>query len=129
MRYIGIDYGKRNIGIAISDEAENFAFPHAVWTNDKSFVRKLKELIDIDSIKGVVVGLPLNFKGEDTETSRLVRKFVDKLAQEIGIQIFFENELFTTILAKRIQGEIATIDASSAALILESFLQRRKNKM
>lgn len=127
MRYLGIDYGEKNIGLAVSDEIGDFVFPLSVLSNNAHFLKKLNDVIKDKDIGSIVIGLPLNFKSEETEMSKQIRKFGKKLGNYIELPIFFENEVLTSQAAARIQGEISTLDASSAALILESFLQRKKS--
>ena len=126
MRYLGIDYGDKRIGIAISDEEGQFAFPKMVARNEWSEVReKTKNFIEKNNIATIVVGLPQNFKGEDTEQTRKVRAFTERLRKELGVEIVFENEILTSKYVEKNRGATKEmVDASSAALILQSFLDR-----
>lgn len=129
MRYLGIDYGEKRVGLAVSDEAESFAFPRVVLKNDKKLFAALGDFIKKEKIGAVVIGLPLNFKGEETAQSQTTRGFSRRLEKELAIPIFFENEILTTKTARQIQGDVLSLDASSASLILESFLQRKKRDL
>src|SRR3989338_3132273 len=132
-RYLGIDYGDKRIGIAISDEDWRFAFPKLVVRNEGVEVReKIKNFIEKNNIATIVVGLPQNFKGEDTQQTKKVRAFAEKLKKELGVEVVFENELLTTKAVEHYPpaGGAAPkhmVDASSAALILQGYLDR-KNK-
>lgn len=129
MRYLGIDYGEKRVGIALSDEAEGFAFPFAVLKNDRNLSAAFKNIVEKEKVAAFVVGLPFNFKGEKTKMSKKIEDFSSQLKETFHIPVFFENEVLTTKVARQIQGETASLDASSAALILESFLQRKRREL
>lgn len=124
MRYLGIDYGDRRIGIAISDEEGRFAFPKMVVRNEWLEVReKLSTLIQDNKINIFVVGLPQNFRGEDTKQTQKVRVFAERLKKELGAEVVFENEVLTSRQIEKTGASTkAMIDASSAALILQQHL-------
>lgn len=141
MKYLGIDYGARNIGIAISDEGGKMAFPNVVLDNNSDLIGKIKEIIEEEKIEGVVLGESLNFAGEPNSIMKQITPFKEKLEKEIGQEVFFEKELFTSAEADKIQGEnlrnirkedrrnskvnLDKNDASAAALILRSFLDKQ----
>ena len=131
MRYLGIDYGDKRIGIAISDEEGKFAFPKLVVRNEWLEVRKtLSDFISSEHIKGIVIGLPQNFKGKDTQQTKKVRDFAEKLKKELGVEVVFENEILTSRQIKKTGASTREmIDASSAALILQSYLDRKHSTL
>ena len=77
MKYLGIDYGKKRVGLAISDDLGNMAFPKAVLENDPELLKKIKEIILNEKVEAVVMGESKNFKGEP-----------NKIMQEINIVSF-----------------------------------------
>lgn len=131
LRYLGIDYGDKRIGIAISDEEGRFAFPKMVVRNGWLEVREqLSKLVRDNKIEAIVVGLPQNFKGIDTQQTQKVRVFAERLHKELGVEVIFENELLTTKEVKHYPPQSGAaprhmVDASSAALILQSFLDKK----
>ncbi|OGF74493.1 hypothetical protein A3J56_00970 [Candidatus Giovannonibacteria bacterium RIFCSPHIGHO2_02_FULL_46_20] len=139
MRYLGIDYGDKRIGTAISDEEGKFAFPKLVISRPRRalplaggtlsvVIEKLNTLIQENKIKTIVVGLPQNFKGEDTQQTKKVRVFAEKLTKELGVEIVFENEILTSKQVDKNGGATKEMqDAAAAALILQGYLDR-KNK-
>lgn len=131
MRRLGIDYGDKRIGIAISDEEGRFAFPKMILQNTPHLFNDLKEIVSLeyfDKIIAVVVGLPQNFKGEDTQQTQKVRVFARRLEKELGVEVIFENEILTSRQIEKTDASAKSlIDASSAALILQGHLDR-KNK-
>ncbi len=125
MRYLGIDYGEKRIGLAISDEEEKMAFPHAVLQNGGSTISDIMELCGVNKIKTVVLGESRNYKGEENSIMQKAHEFADDLEAN-GLKVIFEAEVLTTMQAERIQGKKDDIDASAAAIILQSFLDRQK---
>ena len=126
-RCLGIDYGDKRIGIAISDEEGKFAFPKLVVRGEWLEVRKtISEIVQENKIKTIVAGLPQNFKGEDTKQTRKVRVFAERLRKELGVEIVFQNEILTSKQVDKIGGSTKEMqDAAAAALILQSFLDHK----
>lgn len=129
MRYLGIDWGAKRIGIALSDEAHTMAFPHRViqFRDFESFLTELSDIIRKEEVATLIIGLPLGMNQQETEQTRIVREAAKRISGALGIPVVFENELFTSKLAAREQGKGQKHDASSAALILQSFLDRRES--
>lgn len=129
-KYIGVDYGTKRIGLAISSPDGSMAFPLSVIENRRS-EDSAQEIWRICQEKGeitdVVLGESKNFKGEDNVVMGEVRKFSELLRAK-GLTVIFEPEIMSTIQAERIQGQKANIDASAAAIILQSYLERMKKE-
>lgn len=124
MKILAIDYGEKWIGLAISDEKHEWAFPHKVLENDRNLFKNLAEIAKNENIYKIVIGLPLNKNMKPTEQTRAVENWAQKLIQAVEVPIDFENEIFTTKMAQRTGGKE---HARAAALILESYLKRQKN--
>ena len=130
MKYLGIDYGSKRIGLALSDKEGSFAFPREVVVN-KGLERAVEEIIqtiDREEVGVVIVGHSANFKGEDNPIMRDVRQFVDTLKRRIDMPVHLEPEFMTSMQASRITGKNSGIDAQAAALILQSFLDKEHGK-
>ncbi len=124
MRLLGIDYGEKRIGIALSDQDKRMAFPHSVVDN-KGFAliaKEIKKIIKKENVGGIVMGLSINFHKKENPIMKNAREFASILEKETKLKVVFENEMFTSALAERIQGKNKMIDASAATLILESYL-------
>lgn len=121
MRHLGIDYGKKRIGLALSDPDGRIAFPREV-VNDLGGVL---EFARREGVELVIIGLPLSATGEETETSRAARQFGVRLEEALQLPVEFENELFSTKLAEESSPK-GNADASAAALILQSYLDRQR---
>ena len=131
-RILGIDYGNRRIGLAISDTLNIFAKPfHTIDKNKKpKFLNEIHEVIKNKKIEKVVVGLPLNMKGIDSEQTKIVREFVQTLKKKINIPIIFQDERLSSKSAKEylIMQNISpsknkkSVDSVAASIILQEFL-------
>lgn len=126
MRYLGIDHGDKRIGIALSDEEGRIAFPLLTINNNGNapVSRALKELIQKEHIERMVMGLPVSLDGRETDQTKKVRSFTAYLERHIDISVVFKNEMLTSHMAEREGIKKEHIDESSAALILQSYLDR-----
>ena len=124
MRYLGIDYGLKRIGLAVSDEEGRIAFPMGVMMNRdidvviKEIVQKIKK----EYIDRVVVGIPIGLDQRETDQTRLTSIFLTVLKKKVSIEIVTENEMLTSRMAIDAGMRDENIDAASAALILQSYL-------
>lgn len=133
-RIAGIDYGKARIGIAVSDEREILASPICCLKTGKTLEETAKtiaqELSRHVPLKGIVIGLPLQLKGEDSPMSKEVRELAKLLMSLCPVPITLWDERLTTAQVERTLKESHVsrkkrsekIDALCAALILQSFL-------
>src|SRR3990167_10271373 len=136
MRYLGIDYGTKRVGVAISDEAGEFALPFLVLPNDKRLIAAMAAICREKNIGTVVIGESKNFAGEDNPLQEKINQFKKELEQIIGLPVELEPEFFTSAEAARLQLRYPDgrrrankmLDASAAALILKSFLDKFSQK-
>ncbi|MFA6253809.1 MAG: Holliday junction resolvase RuvX [Candidatus Paceibacterota bacterium] len=129
MRYLGIDYGNRKVGLAISDEAGSFAFPYQVIKNEgvDKLVGQIEKICDNEGIGIIVLGESLDLSGEANPIQKDISVFKEKLEKEAGREVVLQKEFFTTREARRVIDENGTdseTDARAAALILKSYLDR-----
>lgn len=129
MKYLGIDFGTKKIGIALSSDAGTMGFPHSVIQNTAQVQQEIAQIIADENITALVVGDSKNFRGEENIVAESARAFARSLSLQCNIPIHFETETFTTQEARRypdgtrMKGS-PNVDASAAALILTNFLQR-----
>lgn len=131
MRYLGIDYGSKRVGLALSDEHGRFASPYAVWPADEKLVEKVANLCAEKAVGGIVLGESRDLRGVPNPIMKQVIKFQSALAAAVPCSIVYEPELFTSIEAGRSPAGGAAklsddgwLDARAAALILKSYLDR-----
>ena len=122
MKFLGIDYGKRKIGLATSDELSRFAFPYAVLDNSPVLYSELKIICENEGVKKIVVGESLNYQGEPNIVMKEIIIFKNKLSILTGLPAVLHPEVLSTKQANRIQKETAMLDARAAAIILQSYL-------
>jgi putative Holliday junction resolvase len=125
MRYLGIDFGEKRVGIALSDEGGKIAFPQAVLINDKDLLKNIVDLCMKNAVEAVVMGESRDYHGKINEIMWKIDGFRKQL-EALGIKVIFEPEFMTSVQASQITGENDMIDASAAAIILQSYLDKNK---
>jgi len=131
-KLLGLDYGEKRIGLAISDETGQMAKPYGIILNiSQGFaVKKIKEICKKERIGKIIIGLPLSLKGEIKRQAEKTKGFAEYLGREVALPIVLEDERFTTKEAERILKERAIkskkerLDMLSAVLILKQHLDR-----
>ena len=126
MRKMGIDYGTKRVGVALTDDQGLMAFPHGVLKNDNELLRSLVSLIEEKGVEEIVIGHSLGRDGEPNKVHAAVEGLVTDLTLQVGLPVHFEPEQYTTQEAIRFQGRNDETDASAAAIILNSFITRKK---
>jgi len=124
MRLLGIDYGAKRIGIAISDEGGKLAFPREILPNDKNIFKSLGKVIEEENIGEIVIGESSDFAGKPNPIAKQIETFSRELKKRFKLPVYKEKEFLTTIEARR-YGESNKVDASAAALILQRYLDRK----
>ncbi len=133
MRYMGIDYGSRRVGVALSDELGTMGFPHSIITNTPRLLDEICALIAKEHVAVVVMGESQNFSGEDNPIAKEARAFSAALTERTGVAVQFEPEVLTSEEARQAPAKVGKtrspkkhtpIDDSAAALILTSYLSR-----
>ncbi len=126
MRILGIDYGTKRVGVAISDPEGRMAFPLATYPNNDALLKEIGGLCVKKEVELLVVGMSHDLDGTPNRVQRDIDVFVEELRAVVPVPIHLELERFSTQAALRIQGRTAQTDASAAALILESYLARQR---
>ena len=135
-RALGIDFGTRRIGLALSDPTGTLASPLPFLENTgvKQVVSKLKQMVADQQIATIVVGLPRNMDGTYGPSAQKVQAFVTQIQPEISAKIITQDERLTTSQASRDLAQMGLsqkelrkkVDSSSATLILQQFLDRAR---
>jgi putative Holliday junction resolvase len=129
MKYLGIDYGTKNIGIATSDDDGRMAFPKSVLDNDNKILENLEKLIKENKINKIVIGDSKNYKMEDNAIMEDVYDLKKILETTMEIDVDLHSEVLTSMQAEKMMGEKnEMIDASAAAIMLQSYLDLQNNK-
>ncbi len=127
MRYLGIDYGSKRVGIALSDENAQFALPLLVLESLKNLIEEVVKIAQERKVTEIVIGESKNYKGEPNAILAESLSFKKELEAK-GFIVHLEPEFMTSAHAEKFQGKNDMLDASAAALILQSFLDTLKNK-
>jgi putative holliday junction resolvase len=126
MRYLGIDYGTKKVGIALSDEEASFAFPYTILKNDPTLFETLRGICEKEGVGMIVLGYSLTQSGKENDVVEQTTYFVEKIKKEFTIPVFMQNELFSSVEAHRYQIKKGDRDDSAAAIILQRFLDSQK---
>lgn len=104
------------------------AFPHIVLDNNDKLIKELEGIINDRKVEEIVIGHSLNRDGGANTIHQEVEELITDLTLSVGIPIHLEPEQYSTKEAIREQGRNSQTDASAAAIILNSFLNRKKNQ-
>ena len=135
-RIVGIDYGRARVGVAVSDPLRIFASPLETVPSAK-IIEYLKNYALSETVERFVVGYPLNLNGAPAQAAPDVGMFLRQLKKAFPrVPVSLEDERFTSVLAHRamIDGGMKksdrrdkkSVDRISAAIILQSYLDKKK---
>ena len=125
MRILGIDYGSRKIGLALTNSEGQFAAPHSVILNNDKTLKTICNLIKEKEVTKIVVGKSLNFKREENPIMKQIVPFSAELEKITALPVELWDETLTTSAAQRTQEADAMLDARAAALLLESYITKK----
>jgi putative Holliday junction resolvase len=126
-RLLGIDYGSKRVGIAVSDPNRRIALPKAVLANDRYLVSTLEDMCREGDVEQIVLGESRDFSGQPNPIWHDAERFKSVIEQETKIPVVYEPEFMTSQQARQIQGRHDMHDASAAAIILQSYLDKAQN--
>ena len=145
MRYLGIDYGSKRVGLSLSDEKGKIAFPYKIIPNNIELLDSIHNICGIEEISTIILGESHDLSGEPNKIMGSIEGFKNKLNLEVGLPIYFQKEFMTTIHARGLPTQAgregkeinnakkvskiknAAADASAAALILQRYLDKKNN--
>jgi putative holliday junction resolvase len=124
MKYLGIDYGTKKVGIASSDDEGRMAYPALITENTKELVAEIKELCRELKIDEVVIGQSVNNDGKENPIMKEIREFAVFLEHAADLPIHFEKEWMTSVEAHKTHTTTRNVDDAAAALILQRYLDK-----
>lgn len=140
MRVLGVDFGSKRIGLAVSDESGEFAFPAGVLESRgrKKDLAALRAVIVEKQVGSAVIGLPVHMDGRRGPEAEKVQAFADALAATAGIPVATLDERWTSREAERLlegtsksrrrrQRKAGVVDEMAASIILRTFLETQRD--
>lgn len=138
MRYLGLDYGAKTLGVAISDETATIASTLKTirYNDDSELLLELDKIIKEFNIKEVVLGLPLNMNGTSSVRGAETYSFKTKIEKKLKIKVHLQDERLSTVEAEKIligshirrNNRKKVIDSMAAVIILQTFLDKGSGK-
>jgi len=136
MKVLGLDYGEKRTGVAISDELELIAGPlKTIFHSNKScLIDEILQIIKETNAKKIVLGKPLNMNGTEGARVRETLEFANELKEKSNLEIELIDERLTTVTAHNILNESGVggskkrkniIDTLSAVIILQQYLDKK----
>ena len=139
MRVLGLDYGSKTVGVAVTDELGLTAqgveiIKRSRPTKLRKTLARIQELVDDYDVEKIVLGLPLNLDGTAGDRVAKTKAFAELLKVKTGLEIEFEDERLTTIEAQEILIDLGKseeewdeyIDMVAAVIILEQYMAQHK---
>lgn len=140
MRVMGLDFGSKTVGVAVSDSllvtAQGVEIIRRKEENKlRQTLARIEELIREYEVEEIVLGLPINMNATEGVRVELTMEFKDKLERRTGLPVYTWDERLTTVAADRIMEETGVrkenrkkyVDMIAATLILQGYLDRRSN--
>ena len=138
MRYLGLDYGAKTLGVSISDETGTIASTLKTirYSDDSELLLELDKIIKEFNIKEVVLGLPLNMNGTTSVRGAETYSFKTKIEKNLKVKVHLQDERLSTVEAEKILIEShirrnnrkKVIDSMAAVIILQTFLDKGSGK-
>lgn len=133
-RILCVDFGTKRIGLAMSDPSQMLASIHSTINNSgtEAVLKSLNQIIKNESIVILIIGMPYNMDGSQSDRTRQVKLFAEKLSDYISIPLFEWDERWSTVSAEKVMIETGRspsknrhkVDQVAAAIILQNFLER-----
>lgn len=132
VRTLGLDYGERRIGVAVSDPTDRFAQPLETLEARAQPLERIAALVDEYEVARIVVGLPLQMDGRAGVQAERTRRFGAEVAERTGLPVEYLDERLTSVEATRVLAQAGgkpsrnreRVDRVAAALLLGTFLER-----
>jgi putative holliday junction resolvase len=135
-RILGIDFGLKRIGLALTDPLLTFSYPYTTILNDNSLWDNLKSIIAEKKVSKIILGFPPKNNRSDEDITKYVLEFKNKLSTKFGLEVILWDESYTSEMAKQIivksvvkkskRKDKGLIDQNSAAIILQEYLDGEK---
>ena len=138
-RLMGLDFGSKTVGVALSDPTGLIASPFEIVMREKEdklrrTLARIEEIIAEYNVKKIILGYPVNMDGSEGERVRKTEEFREMLIRRTGLEVIFNDERLTTVEAHEIMSDCEVkgvdrkkyVDKIAAAIILQSYLDSEK---
>lgn len=125
MRVLGIDYGTKRIGLAISDETQTLAREYDILSPAK-FWDSVQEIVESEQVSEVVLGWPIGMSGQVTSKTKEVEEFQKKLQSVVPVPVKPIDERLSSAMAAHLAGTDENIDSLAAQIFLQNYLDGKK---
>jgi len=139
MKYLGIDYGAKHIGLAVSDRGGSIAMPKQIIENNENGYQEIVEMVATEQVESIVIGESKDFEGNPNQIQSAIEEFSQWLVAQTGLPINATTELFSSKMAKqgtehmirfnprnidrrKLHKRERRIDDKAATIMLQSFL-------
>ncbi len=148
MKYLGIDYGSKRIGLSISDEGGSMAFPYKILQNNFELEDQIHNICGEENISAIVLGLSLDNDGGENNITGSIEAFKKNIEASLGLPVYYQKEFMTTVFAREAmlasfgfnnkdinkskklsKPKIEKADSHAATMILQRFLDKKNNSV
>lgn len=135
MKSLGIDFGTKRIGVAVSDDTGSIAFPLTTVQAGPKALEEVANIALVNNVEQIILGESLDFKGEPNEVMEDIEQFKIDIGELAGVPVIYEREFMSSAMAARQFAPDGSrkknpsqekLDAAAAALILQSYLDKQK---
>lgn len=140
MKHLGIDYGSKRVGTALSDDGGSLAFPYKILINDMELLDTIHNICGEENISAIVLGESHDLSGKPNKIMGSIEELKRNLEAELDLPVYLQKEFMTTVEARGREGKeqhnarknpkdkSTQADASAAALILQRYLDKKNQK-
>jgi len=137
IRIIGLDLGTKRIGVSICDENQSIATPFKtlIKKDTLQFINEIKEIVDENDVKAIIIGNPINMDGSEGNSSQSVKDIANNISKSIDLPICLWDERLSTVGAFNLSSQLdinvskreKDIDKNAAAFILQGAIDYLNN--
>lgn len=124
-KLLGIDYGTKRVGVAITDDSGSVAFPKTTFPNDRTLIPAIVNLIRKENVAHVIIGESHNARNEPNPVMKNVKSFAGDIERAVAVVVKYEPEFYSSQEARTLVSR-DHVDAQAAAIILNSYIEKSK---
>ncbi len=143
MKIMGLDFGSRTTGVAMTDELMMMAHPAETILRDREMMlrhtlQRIEVLVAENDVRLIIMGLPLNMDGTMSERAKLTEAFADRLRRRLGLPVVLSDERLTTVASNELLDEMnvrgrkekkRVVDQLAAQMILQEYMNNHPGEL